>query len=91
MKKKHEYNEKIYIALLPVNCTDLIVNASVTFATGVVQFICLRFSLQFLGIIIRWLVTSYDVCVYIVYDHGVFSFDFFRRQTGTNLKVTLRR
>ena len=38
-------------------------NAKITFATGVVRFICLRFSLRFSGIV--GMTVGYDLCVYI--------------------------
>ena len=59
--------------------------ASVTFATVVVRFICLRFSLRFFGI-----VGSYKLrrmCLYIAYDHLTISFG---DKLGQNLTETLQ-
>ena len=59
--------------------------ASITFATVVVRFICLRFSLRFFRH--RRRLRSYDVCVYIAYDHLTISFG---DKLGQNLTETLR-
>ena len=58
--------------------------ASVTFATVVVRFICLRFSLRFFFGIVG---ICYDVCVHIAHDHLAISF---RENLGQNLTETLR-
>ena len=41
----------------------IMVYAKIAFATGVVRFICLRFSLRFSGIV--GMTVGYDICVYI--------------------------
>ena len=59
--------------------SDMISYAKITFATSVVQFICLRFSLRFSAIEV--MTAGYDLCVYIKTAIGDF-FDGYLQQTG---------
>ena len=44
-------------------CLQFVVHARITFAPGAIRFICLRFSIQFSGIV--GMTAGYGLCVYI--------------------------